>query len=83
MKKRNYLSVLAAMFLIPLGMCSCSDNNEEEVETPILTELDGKYLVEFNLNYKGAANPDTLLVEKNHMMQMSDRRQPEREGYRL
>lgn len=83
MKKRNYLSVLAAMFLIPLGMCSCSDNNEEELETPILTELDGKYLVEFNLNYKGAANPDTLLVEKNHMMQMSDRRQPEREGYRF
>lgn len=83
MRKRNYLSVLAAMFLIPLGMCGCSDNNEEEVETPLVTELDGKYLVEFNLNYKGAANPDTLLVEKNHMMQMSDRRQPERAGYRF
>lgn len=81
-KKRNYLSVLAAMLLLPLGMCGCSDN-DVEVEKPLPVELDGKYLVEFNLNYNGAANPDTLLVEKNHMMQMSDCRQPEREGYRF
>lgn len=81
-KKRNYLSMFAMLCLISLGMCSCNDE-EVEAEKPLPVELDGKYLVEFNLNYDGAAGPDTLLVEKNHMMQMSDRRQPEREGYRF
>ena len=64
--------------------CSCSVNDDPvgPVENPLPSEVDGKYVVEFNLNYDGSGKADTILVEKGRIMQLADKRLPERDGYR-
>ena len=92
----NSWTLFFVMLAVPCMGVSCSnyDNSvnigeplpiEEPlpVEEPLPAEINGKYVVEFNLNYEGAGMLDTLLVEKGRMMQASDRRQPTREGYRF
>jgi len=77
--------MVAMLLVVPMGLCSCSnnDNHVDVIEHPLPQIVDGKYVVVFNLNYEGIKETDTVFVTPGCMMQMSDRRQPEREGYRF
>lgn len=82
MKKIQDLVKIAAILLVaPMGFCSCNDNDVDSIEQPLPQNVNGKYAVVFNLNYDGVKETDTAFVTPGHMMQISERRQPKREGY--
>lgn len=71
-------------FFILLACCFSSCHSDDEIEeTPLPSQIDGKYVVEFNYELPDVMKRDTLLVKPGAVIPISESRQPVREGYRF